>query len=273
APEVEEALPQAGSEPEIPSVDLSSAETAMPDAETTDSQTSNPLSADDSELAIPTPPQVQLVEAAVATEPEPEPELFLPVFSEQGVQTSCEPGVQVRTSEIGIQASPAKQKSSHQQHELQEAKIAGFKVNEECTSKTFYFQINSELYAKLKSDEASKILATCLQEDDGVAVDDRWVLIRVNGAGNSGTELFLTATKSKKARGRAIPWDMLEMANRLELQCPHGLGGLKGIRIEIKAVLPICQQRKRTRDIMEEESEVNGNGLTAVTEGFKKARI
>ncbi|KAG8986372.1 hypothetical protein FRB90_004051, partial [Tulasnella sp. 427] len=269
APEAEEALPQAGSDPDIPSVDLSSAETAMPDVETTDSQTSNPLSADDSELAIPTPPQVQLVEAAVATEPE----LFLPVFSEQGVQTSCEPGVQVRTSEIGIQASPAKQKSSHQQHELQEAKIAGFKVTEECTSKTFYFQIAPELYAKLESDEGSKILATCLQEDDGVAVDDRWVLIRVNGAGNSGTELFLTATKSKKTRGRAIPWDMLEMANRLELQCPQGLGGLKGIRIEIKAVLPIRQQRKRTRDIMEEESEVNGNGLIAVTEGFKKARI
>ncbi|KAG8952624.1 hypothetical protein FRC04_003986 [Tulasnella sp. 424] len=237
------------------------------------------------EVSLPMEPEAEL-EISLPTEPEAEPEISLPMEPEPELEISTpvepEPIPRVyseqstQTIEVAVQAIPERQQT--RLYEVRETGIASFAVHNDCSRISFSFGISSEFYAELRNDSTAKIVVTSSQEpgqggDD--PIDDSWIFMRINWTGSSDAEFLLSPNRSGVASTEIIPLSIVEGVNRLELRRAWCLGGLRGLKLDIKVVRAVRQQRKRGREAFDGQSpeEDDSEALGYFGDSSKRARI
>ncbi|KAG9045478.1 hypothetical protein FS837_006260 [Tulasnella sp. UAMH 9824] len=271
-------LPKATEEPEPPNPPAVVEQELADPPSVMEPEFSNPPSVVE-QLELPNPPSVveqpELPNSPSAVE---EPELTIQMDVEPAPRTTySEQGTQ--TSHVTIQFAPEKEQI--RLYEVQETGIASFTVHDHCCRTSFSFEIAPEFYEELRNDRTAKIIATCSQEpgqsvDD--PIDDSWILMRVNWTGNPDSEFLLIPNKSKNAPTKVqqvIPLGVVERVNRLDLRRSWCVGGLRGLRVDIKVARAVRQQRKRGREAFDGEGqdEADSETLGHFVDTFKRARI
>ncbi|KAG8920455.1 hypothetical protein FRC00_009993 [Tulasnella sp. 408] len=273
-------LPKAAEEPEPPSPPIVVERELSDPPSVAEPELSNPPSVVE-QPELPNPPSA--VEQPVLPNPQSapeEPELTIQMDLEPPPRTTySEQGTQ--TSHVTIQFSPEKEQI-RPLYEVQETGIASFTVHDHCCRTSFSFEMAPEFYEELRNDRTAKIIATCSQEPghsvDDDPIDDSWILMRVNWTGNPESEFLLIPNKSKNAPTKVqqvISLGVVERVNRLELRRSWCVGGLRGLRVDIKVARAVRQQRKRGREAFDGEGqdEADSETLGHVVDTFKRARI
>ncbi|KAG8894722.1 hypothetical protein FRC00_008542 [Tulasnella sp. 408] len=272
-------LPKAAEEPERPSPPIEVERELSDPPSVAEPELSNPPSVVE-QPELPNPPSV--VEQSDLPNPSSapeEPELTIQMDLEPPPRTYSEQATQ--TSHVTIQFSPEKEQI-RPLYEVQETGIASFTVHDHCCRTSFSFEMAPEFYEELRNDRTAKIIATCSQEPgqsvDDDPIDDSWILMRVNWTGNPESEFLMIPNKSKNAPTKVqqvIPLGVVERVNRLELRRSWCVGGLRGLRVDIKVARAVRKQRKRGREAFDGEGqdEADSETLGHVVDTFKRARI